>query len=159
MSEYHVVREYPRPLPIVWKALTDRELVPLWTSTGQGGRPQGFSPEVGTKFRYVGRPFPGWDGIVRCKVLAVDAPRLLRYDWRNKEGDDPTIVTNRLEEIPGGTRLTWDHTSFRGIEGVFMARLLGRVRRKMLSEGLPAVLLDLDEYRQLRPGSQLRPRG
>jgi uncharacterized protein YndB with AHSA1/START domain len=96
---------------------------------------------------------------VRCEVLAIDAPRLLRYDWRNKESDDPTIVTNRLEEIPGGTRLTWDHAGFRGIEGYFMARLLGRVRRKMLSEGLPATLLDLDEFGQLRPESQLRPKG
>jgi uncharacterized protein YndB with AHSA1/START domain len=157
MSEYHVVSEYPKPVAIVWKALTDPELVPLWTSTGRGGRPDGFSPEVGTKFRYVGRPFPGWDGIVRCEVLAVDAPRLLRYDWRNKDGDDPTIVTNLLEEIPGGTRLTWDHTGFRGIEGVFMARLLGRVRRKMLREGLPATLLDLDEYGHLRAASQPRP--
>jgi uncharacterized protein YndB with AHSA1/START domain len=150
MSEYHVVSEYPKPVAIVWKALTDPELVPLWTSTGQGGRPEGFSPEVGTKFRYIGKPFPGWDGIVRCEVLAVDAPNLLQYDWRNKESDDPTIVTNRLEEIPGGTRLTWDHTGFRSIEGVFMARLLGRVRRKMLSEGLPAALLELDESGHLR---------
>ena len=103
MSEYHVVREYPKPLPTVWKALTDAALVPLWTSTGQGGRPEGFKPEVGTKFRFIGKPFPGWDGIVRCEVLAVDEPRLLRYDWRNKESADPTIVTNRLEEIPGIT--------------------------------------------------------
>ncbi len=40
-----------------------------------------------------------------------------------------------------------------------MARLLGRVRRKMLSEGLPATLLDLAEYGQLRPESPLRPKG
>ncbi len=159
MSEYHVVREYPTPLPIVWKALTDPALVPLWTTTGQGGRPEGFTPEVGTKFRFIGKPFPGWDGIVRCEVLAVDEPRLLRYDWRNKEGDEPTVVPNRLQEVPGGTRLAWDHTGFRGIEGVFMAGLLGRVRRKMLSEGLPAVLNDLDEKGNLRPGTQLRPKG
>jgi uncharacterized protein YndB with AHSA1/START domain len=146
MSEYHVVREYPSPLPIVWKALTDPALVPLWTSSGQGGRPEGFSPVVGTKFCYIGKPFPGWDGIVRCEVLAVEPPRLLRYDWRNKESDKPTVVTNRLEETAGGTRLTWDHTGFRGIEGAFMAWLLGRVRRKMLSEGLPGALQDLDEH-------------
>jgi uncharacterized protein YndB with AHSA1/START domain len=158
MSEYHVVREYPKPLPIVWTALTDPALVPLWTSTGQGGRPEGFTPEVGTKFRFIGKPFPGWDGIVRCEVLAVEAPTLLRYDWRNKESDDPTVVTNHLEEISGGTRVTWDHTGFRGIEGVFMAWLLGRVRRKMLAEGLPAVLNALDEQGNLRPGSQLHPK-
>ena len=110
-----------------------------------------------SKPRYVGQPFPGWDGIVRCEVLAVDEPRLLRYDWRNKESDEPTVVTNRLEQVPGGTRLTWDHTGFRGIEGVFMAGLLGRVRGKMLSEGLPAVLNDLDDQGHLRPESRLHP--
>jgi uncharacterized protein YndB with AHSA1/START domain len=159
MSEYHVVRDYPKPVPLVWKALTDPALVPLWTSTGQGGRPEGFRPEVGRKFRYIGRPFPGWDGIVRCQVLAVQEPTLLRYDWRNKESDEPTIVTNQLAQVPGGTRLTWDHTGFHGIEGIFMAGLLGRVRRKMLSEGLPAVLNDLDDQGDLRPGSQLHPKG
>jgi uncharacterized protein YndB with AHSA1/START domain len=158
VSEMRIVRDYPQSPEQVWRALTDPALVPLWTSTGQGGRPEGFKPEVGTKFLFIGKPFPGWDGIVRCEVLAVDEPRLLRYDWRNKESDEPTVVTNRLEEVPGGTRLTWDHTGFQGIEGVFMARLLGRVRRKMLSEGLPAVLNDLDEQGNLRPGSQLRPK-
>jgi uncharacterized protein YndB with AHSA1/START domain len=158
MGEYHVVQVYPQPLPIVWKALTDPALVPLWTSTGQGGRPEGFMPEVGTKFRFIGKPFPGWDGIVRCEVLAVDEPRLLQYDWRNKESDEPTVVTNRLEEVPGGTRLTWDHTGFSGAEGLFIERLLGRVRRKMLSDGLPEVLKNLDEQGNLLPGSRLRPK-
>lgn len=114
MSEIRIVLEYQRPRAIVWKLLTDPQLVPLWTSTGQGGRPEGFKPEVGAKFRYVGKHFPGWDGIVRCEVLAVEEAALLRYDWRNKEGDQPTIVTNVLEDIPGGTRLTWERTGFHG---------------------------------------------
>jgi len=160
MSEMRVVQEYAQPRPIVWKALTDPALVPLWTSTGQGGRPEGFQAVVGTKFKFIGQPFPGWDGIVRCEVLAVDEPSLLRYDWRNKETDDPTIVTNLLETLPnGGTRLTWEHTGFHGVDGMFMSKLLGRVRRKMLTEGLPAVLDDLDDQGNLRAGSQLRARG
>ncbi len=39
-----------------------------------------------------------------------------------------------------------------------MAQLLGRVRRKMLSVGLPAVLNDLDDVGTLRPASTFRPR-
>jgi len=158
MSEMRVVCDYAQPRQIVWKALTDPVLVPLWTSSGQGGRPEGFKTKVGTKFKYTGTPFPGWDGIVRCEVLAVEEPRMLRYDWRNKETDEPTIVTNLLEELPGGgTRLTWEHSGFHGVEGIFMCRLLRRVRRKMLNHGLPAVLNDLDEAGNLRPDSQLRP--
>ena len=47
---------------------------------------------------------------------------------------------------------------FQGIEGLFMCQLLGRVRRKMLSQGLPAVLADMGEDGRLRPGSTLRVR-
>jgi uncharacterized protein YndB with AHSA1/START domain len=158
VSEMSIVRDYPYPVITVWRALTDPALVPLWTSTGRGGRPEGFRPEVGTKFRLIGKPFPGWDGIVRCEVLAAREPTLLSYDWRNKESDQPTVVTNTLEEITGGTRLTWEHTGFRGIEGVFMSRLLGRVRRKMLEQGLPPVLADIGDDGRLRPGSTLRAR-
>jgi uncharacterized protein YndB with AHSA1/START domain len=152
----HIVRDYPYPVITVWRALTDPALVPLWTSTGQGGRPEGFAAEVGTKFRFIGKPFHGWDGIVRCEVLAVQEPTLLSYDWRNKETDRPTVVTNILEEIPGGTRLTWDHTGFHGIDGLFMSVLLGRVRRRMLSAGLPLVLADIGDDGKLRAGSTLR---
>ena len=158
MGEMCIVRDYPYPLIKVWRALTDPTLVPLWTSTGQGGRPEGFKPEVGTRFRFIGKPFPGWDGIVRCEVLAVHEPTLLSYTWRNKEADQPTMVTNILEEIPGGTRLTWEHTGFRGIEGMFMSRLLGRVRRKMLDKGLPPLLADIGDDGRLLPGSTLRAR-
>jgi len=158
VSEMCIVRDYPYPLTKVWRALTEPTLVPLWTSTGQGGRPEGFKPEVGTRFRFIGKPFPGWDGIVRCEVLAVHEPTLLSYTWRNKEADQPTMVTNILEEIPGGTRLTWDHTGFHGIEGAFMSRLLARVRRKMLSKGLPPVLADIGADGRVRPGSTLRAR-
>ena len=158
MSDIRIVRDYPYPVTTVWRALTDPDLVPLWTSTGQGGRPEGFETEVGTKFRFIGKPFPGWDGIVRCEVLAVNAPTLLRYDWRNKETDEPTVVSNILTAIPGGTRLTWEHTGFQGIEGAFMSRLLGRVRRTMLSQGLPPVLADIGDGGRLRPGSTLQAR-
>jgi uncharacterized protein YndB with AHSA1/START domain len=142
VSEFEIVREYPQPRPRVWHALTDPALVPRWTSTGRGGRPEGFVPEVGTRFRFIGRPVPGWDGVVRCEILAADAPELLSFSWRNQETDAPSTVTCRLEETATGTRLIYRHTGFRGVGGFFMARLLHRVRHRMLTEGLPAVLAD-----------------
>jgi uncharacterized protein YndB with AHSA1/START domain len=151
MSDIRIVEQYPRCRPVVWKALTDPALVPLWTSTGQGGRPEGFRPEVGAQFMFIGKPFPGWDGKVHCEVLEVDPPALLRYSWRNKTIDDPTIVTYRLDETAAGTRLIWEHTGFHGANGLLMSMLLGRVRRKMLAQGLPRVLNDLDEDGNLAP--------
>jgi uncharacterized protein YndB with AHSA1/START domain len=141
VSEIRIVRHYPHPVEAVWRALTDPALIPRWTSTGAGGRPEGFAPVVGTRFRFVAKPKPGWNGIVDCEVLEVDEPRLLRYSWADGNGGgDVTQVTYRLEPYGGGTRFTYEHTGFTGVSGLFMARLLGRVRTRMLSEGLPAVL-------------------
>jgi uncharacterized protein YndB with AHSA1/START domain len=99
---------------------------------------------VGTKFQFVGKPKPGWNGVVDCEVLEVDEPSLLRYSWTDSAGGDVTQVVYRLEPTAGGTRFTYDHTGFTGVGGFFTAKLLGHVRRKMLSVGLPAVLNDLD---------------
>jgi uncharacterized protein YndB with AHSA1/START domain len=158
MTEIRIVRDYPQSAAKVWRALTDPALIPLWTSTGAGGRPEGFAPIAGTKFRLIAAPKPGWNGIVDCEVLEVDEPRLLRYSWTDGNGGETTVVTYRLEPQAGGTRFTYEHTGFTGLGGIFMAQLLGRVRRKMLTVGLPAVLDDLSEHGALRAGSTLRPK-
>jgi uncharacterized protein YndB with AHSA1/START domain len=146
VSEIRIVRDYPHPPAMVWRALTDPALVPLWTATGAGGRPEGFTPAVGTRFRFIAKPKPGWNGIVNCEVLEVNEPSLLRYSWTGDGGGDTTEVSYQLEPRPGGTRFSYQHTGFTGVGGAFMAALLGHVRRKMLNVGLPAVLSDLDDH-------------
>jgi uncharacterized protein YndB with AHSA1/START domain len=143
MSKIHIVRDYPYPIATVWRALTDPQQIPRWTSTGAGGHPEGFSTEVGTHFRYVAKPMPGWNGIVNCVVLEVHEPTQLRYSWQDDGGGEITEVTYTLEPYGGGTRFTYDHTGFSGIGGFFMALLLGTVRRKMLTTGLPPALAEL----------------
>ena len=148
MSSYTVVREYAYPIEEVWQVLTDPEYVSRWTTTGRGGRPEDFAPEVGRRFRLVGRPTIGWAGVVCCEVLAVEAPHLLQYTWRGDEdGGAVSDVTYRLETIAGGTRFTWDHTGFTGVGGFAMSRLLGGVRRTMLTVGVPPVLAALHAAR------------
>ena len=99
--------------------------------------------------------------------IVRDYPHLPAKVWRAVT--DPALVPlwtvtgagGRLEgfaPVAGGTRFTYDHTGFTGPGGVFMAKLLGYVRRKMLREGLPPVLDDLDDDGTLRPGSALRPK-
>lgn len=155
-SDIHLVRCYADPPEKVWRLLVDPMLIPLWTSTGKGGRPRGFAPEVGTRFQYVAKPMPGWSGIVECEVLEVREPFLLRYTWLGGEKDDVTTVTNRLELHDGGTRFTWEHTGFTGIGGFIVSRVLNRVRKRMLDEGFPAVLRELDNDGKLRSGSVLK---
>jgi uncharacterized protein YndB with AHSA1/START domain len=146
VSDIRIVRDYPHPPAKVWRAVTDPALIPRWTATGAGGRPEGFAPVVGTKFRLIAKPKPGWNGVVDCEVLEVNEPSRLRYSWIGGDGGgDVTEVTYRLEPHAGGTRFTYEHTGFTGVGGVFMSKLLGHVRRKMLSVGLPAVLDDLDD--------------
>lgn len=142
MSEYRVVHDYPDPPGRVWRALTDPALIPLWTSTGQGGRPVGFAPIVGTRFKFVARPLPGWNGVIDCEVRE---PSLLRFTWLGGEHDDLTTVTSLLESHGGGTRLTCEHTGFTGLRGFVTAKLLGSVRRKMFRVGLPAALGTMTE--------------
>ena len=157
LSDIRIVRDYPHPPEKIWRLLTDPALVPLWTSTGRGGRPVGFSPVVGTKFRYVAKPMPGWNGVVECEVLKVQEPLLLQYTWRGGEKDDLTTVTNLLEPHRGGTRLTWEHTGFSGIGGFIVSRVLNRVRKRMLDVGLPAALNGLDDGGRFRSGSAVHP--
>lgn len=143
MSAIHIVQHYPHDVRTVWRALTDPDLIPRWTVTGAGARPVGFGTAPGTKFQFVAKSKPGWDGIVNCELLEATEPTVLRYTWTDNAGGDDTVVTWRLSpEGPDrtGTRLTYDHTGFTGTGGFFMSKLLGRVRRKMLRTGLPPVL-------------------
>jgi len=154
MSEFHVIREYSHSVEKLWQALTDPRLVPLWTSTGRGGTPEGFAPVVGNQFRFVGKRVPGWDGVVDCEVVDVEPPFMLRHTWKGDERK-PSIVTWRIEPTESGSRLTYDHTGFSGVDGLIMSKfVLGPVRRRMLTRGLPAVLEAIDDLRQAhrRPG-------
>jgi uncharacterized protein YndB with AHSA1/START domain len=157
MSEFKIVQDYLHPPQKVWRVLTDPTIIPLWTSTGKGARPVGFSTTVGTRFKFVAKPMPGWSGVVECEMLEASEPSLLRFTWRGDEKDDVTTVTCRLQPRQGGTRLTWEHTGFRGIGGFIACKMLASVRRKMLAEGFPPILAELDDNGNLHPRSALKP--
>ncbi|HXX70270.1 MAG TPA: SRPBCC domain-containing protein [Polyangiaceae bacterium] len=151
MSDIRIVRDYPHPPRRVWRALTDPALIALW-----GMRPEGFSTAVGTRFRFVAKPQPGWRGFVECEVLEAREPSVLRYSWVGDEKGDVTEVTYRLEPRAGGTRLTFQHTGFTGIGGFLLAKLMmGPGWRKMIRESISAVLNDVDDEGKLKPGSTL----
>ncbi|WP_370971983.1 SRPBCC domain-containing protein [Amycolatopsis sp. cg9] len=156
MTEIEIVRDYRHSPHKVWRAVTDPALIPYWTSTGKGARAVGFEPVAGNQFQFVARPMPGWRGIVDCTVLEVRERELLRYTWVGAEGEEPSYVRYELEPRPEGTRFTYRHTGFTGAGGFVMAKLLGSVRRKMLTTGLPALLAELDDAGALRPDAPLR---
>jgi uncharacterized protein YndB with AHSA1/START domain len=154
MSDIRIVREYPHTPAKVWRALTDPALMALWMM-----RPEGFAPVVGTRFKLVAKPQPGWRGFVECEVREAREPSVLRYSWLGDEKGPTMEVTYTLTPHEGGTRLTFEQTGFTGIGGFLLAKLMmGPGWKKMLAKRVPAVLDDMDEQGKLRPGSSLKPK-
>jgi uncharacterized protein YndB with AHSA1/START domain len=154
MTDIRIVRDYPHPPAKVWRALTEPALIALW-----GMRPEGFSPIVGTRFKFVAKPQRGWRGFVECEVLEAREPSILRYSWLGNANDTPSQVTFTLEPHARGTRLAFEHSGFVGFGGFLLAKLMmGPGWKKMLTTNIPAVLADLDEAGSLRSSSVLRPR-
>lgn len=120
-----LVREFKSPRHKVWKALTDSDALARWLM------PNTFSHQLGAEFTFTTKPGPGFDGIVKCRVLAIEEESLLRYTWVG--GGIDTVVEWTLEEIPGGTRLTLNHSGFKGFKASLIKRILGSGWKSMLS--------------------------
>ncbi len=84
----------------VWRVLTDRDLLARWLM------PNDFEPRIGHAFQFDA----GSHGTVQCRVLALEAPKLLRISWQNDPLD--TVVTWRLEPEGTGTRMFIEQTGF-----------------------------------------------
>jgi uncharacterized protein YndB with AHSA1/START domain len=98
--------DLPHRPETVWRALSDPALLAEWLLP-----PVDFEPEAGATFAFLAPPQPGWDGIVRCRVLEVEPQRRLRLAW--VVGDIDTVVTFTLASSGTGTRLTIVHSGFR----------------------------------------------
>src|SRR5258708_7252799 len=121
--------------------------------------PEGFAPVVGTRFKFVAKPQPGWRGYVDCEVLEARAPSVLRYSWVGDNKGRATEVTFTLEPHHAGTRLVFAHTGFTGIGGVPHAKLMmGPGWKKMRTKGITDVLANTDADGHLRPGHGLEPK-
>ncbi|HEX4825794.1 MAG TPA: SRPBCC domain-containing protein [Candidatus Polarisedimenticolaceae bacterium] len=90
----------------VWRALTDPELLREWLLPVIG-----FKAEPGAEFMFKTQPYPGWDGTVSCRMLAIDENRSLRYAWTVPFLE--TVVTFTLAPTASGTRLTLVQTGFK----------------------------------------------
>jgi uncharacterized protein YndB with AHSA1/START domain len=90
----------------VWRALTVPELLAEWLLPVIGLR-----LERDAAFKFRRDPMPGWDGIVNCRVIDVDAPRRLSYAW--VAGDIDTVVTFTLTPSGTSTRLLIVQSGFK----------------------------------------------
>lgn len=89
----------------VWRALTDPALLAEWLLPVIG-----LQLEPGAAFTFRAPPQPGWDGVVDCRLLAIDAHRTLSWAW--VAGGIDTVVTFTLTPTASGTRLSVVQTGF-----------------------------------------------
>ena len=90
----------------VWRALTDPVLLTEWLLPVIE-----LKLEPGAAFTFKTQPQPGWDGIVNCRFLEIEAHRKLSCRW--VVGDIDTVVTFTLTPTASGTRLSLVHSGFR----------------------------------------------
>jgi len=97
--------DLPRSPEKVWRALTDPVLLAEWLLPVVE-----LKLEPGAAFTFKTQPYPGWDGIVNCRILEIEAHRKLSYTW--VVGDMDTVVTFTLTPTASGTRLSLVHAGF-----------------------------------------------
>jgi uncharacterized protein YndB with AHSA1/START domain len=103
--------ELPQAPGLVWRALTERNLLAAWLL------PNDLRPEVGTRFSFEQTKFER--GAIDCEVLAVEPDRILQ--WRQTEPGDAasgwqpvtSVVTIELTDgHGGGTHFRLIHDNF-----------------------------------------------
>lgn len=99
-----IEKTFPHPPEKLWRALTESPLIAQWLLNND------FQPSVGHKFQFRSEPVQGWNGIIDCKVLAVDPPKQLSYTWGSMGLE--TVVLFTLTPTGGGTQLRMEQSGF-----------------------------------------------
>jgi uncharacterized protein YndB with AHSA1/START domain len=90
----------------VWRALTEPALLTEWLLPVAQ-----LELEPGAAFTFKTQAYPGWDGIVNCRILEIDAHRKLSYTWG--AGGMDNIVTFTLTPTASGTHLSLVQSGFK----------------------------------------------
>jgi uncharacterized protein YndB with AHSA1/START domain len=89
----------------VWHALTDPALLAQWLLPVLD-----LELVPGKEFTFKTQAYPGWDGIVNCRMLEIEPHRKLSYAWAVPGMD--TVVTFTLAPSASGTLLSLVHSGF-----------------------------------------------
>jgi uncharacterized protein YndB with AHSA1/START domain len=119
--------DLPQPPALVWRALTERDLLAAWLL------PNDLRPEVGARFSFEQADQHDADSI-DCEVLAVEPARTLK--WRQTEAGDAdsgwqpvtSVVTIELtDHADGGTHLRLVHDEFAVVPATAAAKACANV--------------------------------
>jgi uncharacterized protein YndB with AHSA1/START domain len=98
--------DLPHPPAKVWRALTEPALLTEWLLPIAG-----LELEPGAAFTFTSEPQPGWDGVVNCRFVEIEAQRKLSWTW--VVGDIDTVVTFTLTPTGSGTQLSLVQSGFK----------------------------------------------
>lgn len=97
------------PREVVWQQIATAAGLTEWMY------PNDFVAKVGHhfEFRIPANPSVGFEGlVVSCEVLECSPPEILTFSWSAGGPVDNTKVIFRLESIPEGTCLHFEHSGF-----------------------------------------------
>lgn len=176
-----IQRLLPYPIELVWQTLTDASVLSSWLMESD------FAPILGHKFTFRMKPQRGWDGVTHCEVMELDAPSSLAYSYRGKASGEKTlscagIDSKKARAVVKGiftaldtvlrfrlspevacdgsekTRLTLEHTGYRGLKLVVVSYVMGAGWKRILDRRLPLALEKMKKapHQALQPTAQSR---
>jgi len=92
----------------VWRALTDPALLAEWLLPVVN-----LELAPGAAFTFEAPPQPGWNGLVNCRFLEIEAGRKLSYTWVVGDMEIDTVVTFTLTPTAEGTHLSLVQSGFK----------------------------------------------
>ena len=126
-KEITIERFYPYPIESVWTAIATSEALSEWLM------PNDFQLKIGHDFTFKTKPQPGFDGIVKCRIIDFEAPTRLSYTWQGGPLKKPTTVSFKLASTTDGTILYFRHSGFEGFINQYIVRfILGRGWKDLL---------------------------
>jgi uncharacterized protein YndB with AHSA1/START domain len=99
-----IERDMAYPPEKIWRALTEGRLIQEWLMEND------LQPVVGHRFQFRSTPVPGWNGVIDCEVMVVEAGRKLAYSWGTMGTE--TLVTWTLAATSEGTRVRMEQSGF-----------------------------------------------
>ncbi len=144
---FRLEADYPYPVDKVWNALTDPKQMGLWIMNfdqDPGEMTTDFNAVAGTAYRMDARKGRGWRGYVVGDVVEVVPKMRLVITWAHGTYQDthPARIEFALEATANGdgTHVRMTQTGFPGLRGWFVMLGAKLGWKKMLKEGLLAVL-------------------
>ncbi len=103
--EITIRREFDAEISLVWRAITEKELMKQWYFELDE-----FLPVVGFKFEFKGGPEDGIQYNHLCEIMEVEFEKKLTYSWKYEGYEGISYVSFLLSESKGKTILDFSHS-------------------------------------------------